>query len=862
MAAQQTAVANLSALLKKTSHYDKDERYMATSDLCEVLKRHQQQQQSAAAALAGGVAADHPAAGVGGAVAAAVVAAATPPFWDAATERQICTAVLRLLHDKSNDVQAIAVKTLSVLLTTVQQEQVIEIADSLADQVLDSNKSELRDVYAIGLRTLIKTIPAAHGNAVSQRLVTRLIDGCALKVEDITLVCLDALTDLLSRFGLSAAVVRQHDVVLQVCLRELSSSEFAVVRKRAGTALSCLAVVLSDTLLHRMVENILSTMESSDPTSDTVPALIRTMCGVSGAVGHRLGQDQIDRIVPIFLKHTPTAALASMEESSNTIAANELRESCFMGFESFVLRCPRQIEPHLESMVLASLAYMSYDPNYSYDDDGGGGDDSEEDEDAMSQDDGNEDHEMQDDEEEDDYHEEDDDEDDDDDDESWKVRRSAIKAIRGVVESHRHDPSDMWTRPYAVATTEQQPSASVTVATALVRRFKEREENCRVGVVECFNRLLTVTIQAQQHQPSSRAATGGEDDVVMSSGDSNDGDVGGADDVIPIVRATAPKVVRACQKILALRGNERSKSAALALLSTLCCAPGGFGGPAQISKVFGHVKSFLQQVDGGVAPPPAGAVSTHHLAGGSKALRLDALSLIHAVLVSPNHNPEHVRQNLPLLLPALCGAVQEQWYKVIAEALRAIAAVPKFYDDGSGSTHPEVASRLYGAVAPLLAANDVDQEIKECALKACASILSSLPSSLTKDESTHLLRLLLERLQNETTRVAAMKTLSQVATSRVVDVSPILADAIATLAGFLKLAGRTLQQSSLEALDTLIVHHGALAELQGGELYSSVLRDFAGLVVDSDLHLSHLSLYVMKLPWEVQIASARSIPWL
>ena len=27
------------ALLKKTEHYDKDERYMATSDLCEVLKR-------------------------------------------------------------------------------------------------------------------------------------------------------------------------------------------------------------------------------------------------------------------------------------------------------------------------------------------------------------------------------------------------------------------------------------------------------------------------------------------------------------------------------------------------------------------------------------------------------------------------------------------------------------------------------------------------------------------------------------------------------------------------------------------------------------------------------------------------------
>ena len=83
--------ANIHALLKKTEHYDKDERYMATSDLCEVLKRT---------------------AGEGG------------RGLDAATERRICTAVLRLLHDKSNDVQALAVKTLGVLLTTVQEEQV------------------------------------------------------------------------------------------------------------------------------------------------------------------------------------------------------------------------------------------------------------------------------------------------------------------------------------------------------------------------------------------------------------------------------------------------------------------------------------------------------------------------------------------------------------------------------------------------------------------------------------------------------------------------------------------------------------------------------------------------------------------
>ena len=188
--ATSTSSVSINALLKKTEHYDKDERYMATSDLCEVLKRH---------ASGGNTSYE----GYG--------------KMDASTERRICTAVLRLLHDKSNDVQAIAVKTLGILLTTVHEEQVLEIADSLADQVLDAQKSELRDVYAIGLRTLCKTVPSPMGDRVSQRLVGRLLDGIrASASEEIVLACLDVLSDLLARFGATASfnIFFQNIVIL------------------------------------------------------------------------------------------------------------------------------------------------------------------------------------------------------------------------------------------------------------------------------------------------------------------------------------------------------------------------------------------------------------------------------------------------------------------------------------------------------------------------------------------------------------------------------------------------------------------------------------------------------------------------
>ena len=56
------APVSISALLKKTEHYDKDERYMATSDLCEVLKRQASSSanNTEAAAAGGGATAGRP----------------------------------------------------------------------------------------------------------------------------------------------------------------------------------------------------------------------------------------------------------------------------------------------------------------------------------------------------------------------------------------------------------------------------------------------------------------------------------------------------------------------------------------------------------------------------------------------------------------------------------------------------------------------------------------------------------------------------------------------------------------------------------------------------------------------------------
>lgn len=851
--------SSIAELLRQTEHYDKDERYMATSDINELLIRH-------AAANA-----------------TATASNAAMPYSsniiDQATEKQICSAILKLLDDASNDVQAIAVKTLGVLLKTVHEDQVIEIADRLGSLVFDKTKSELRDVYAIGLRTLVKEVQVG-GDVVAHRLTNSLIQGIQqnspsaiaaanldnsgiAKAQDITLACLDVLTDLLPRFGALPHVTRQHEQLLKVILQQLAS-ESQLVRKRTGNTIACLSAVISDQLLQRLMESLLSQIGQADgmagdgdssqrrrskrirsdetktqslsddhdfKSSDT-RALIHTVCGVSGMVGHRLGQEQIDRIIPILLKFCkPVNATAgdddeieddeeaedmdeAMDDDDEAVAmANELRESCFTGFQSFILRCPTQIQKHLSEIIHSALAYMRYDPNYSYGDE-------------------NEDNEMDEDEEDDyDMDEDEDDYDDedfsDDDDDSWKVRRSAIKTLAAVVNAFKHDITKLWTDEFGW----KKNTEKVSVASALVKRFKEREENCRVDIIECFTCLLSNTI--------SIAATG---KVVLSSPDAMDTS-GESSHVVVDFSKYVPSMVDACEKQLsAKKGGTRTKGAALALLSALCTAPGGIGGSTQISSICKHIKALLQSDSSDDAND-----------GSSKSLKLDALHLVRVIITSSHHDPNEVAKALiEYLFEELCATVKEVWYKVTAESLRLLAEVSTLLHT-TNMVNEKLANALYKAIEPRLSANDLDQEIKECALTASGSLIGTLHGNLSTDEKNKLLSLILLRLKNETTRLVAMKTISSIAESDSgsVDLSSILGNAVTELASLLRQSNRGVKYHSLQCLNVLIRNHGSNSGILSSDLLGGVLKELSSLVIDDDMHISNLSLQVSLAVIEV-----------
>jgi len=856
MSRGSNSAPNYNDLLKKTEHYDKDERYMAISDLCEALKRnaaHANSENNNNAA-----------------------ASSSTPQIDSQTERRICSAVLSLLDDSSNDVQTVAVKTLGVLLMTVQEEQVNEIADRICGLMLDPSKSALRDVYAIGLKTLVETVPDSMGNAVSHHLIGRLIDGVHTNSntspssspssgddknsEEIVLACLNVLTDLLTRFGSSSnSITMQHEPLLNVSLLQLGSPR-PIVRKRAGTTISVLATVMSDSLLHRLVERLLDQIDlasgigksgkkrariahktdgskslaSSDLRSADTRSLIRTMCTVSGTVGHRLNQGHIDRIVPIFLRFCDPAdaddedydsdepmdtddVMAGMGEEAAAAMQIELRESCFAGFESFVLRCPALIRPHLDQIVYSALAYMRFDPNYTYDDDDDDAEDDEEEEEEMEE------------EEEDEYSTEDD-MSDEDDDNNWKVRRSAIRTLTAVVEATKHDPSKLWIDEFAW---RQNSEKKTTVAGALVNRFKEREENCRVDIIECFTRLLSYTVSASSAGVLVLAScTSMDDDALAASGAV----------VVDLRSNVSSAIVKATEKQLsAKKGGERSKSSAIALLSTLCLAPGGIGSSEQITSVFRHVKTILNADDD--------ANTRRHTAVNSKSLKLEALCLVRIMLSCKKHDASDIKSALlPILLSDICKCVQEDWYKVISEALRVLMEIPGLLVLGSATMaeKDEVATSLYDAIEPRLSEHDLDQEIKECALSASASLVSVLHASLSPDQKNRILTLLLDRLKNDTTRIAAIKTLSKVGraakSSEDLDLTSVMNEALEQLALLLRQQSRSLKQSALECIDTLVLCLPESDIDMDEGLFDSVLKDLGEIIADTDLHICHLSL--------------------
>ena len=275
-----------------------DERFMATSDLCNLLEKE------------------------------------STSLNDTNLERRVCACVLERLDDASNDVQSIAVKCLGVLLSQVCEESVFTISDKLISLIL-TGKPELRDIYSIGLKKLIQSVPENSGVKVAYRLAPRLLGGIEQEKDlGVKTECLDCLDSLLGRFGPKASLQSSHESIMSTTLSQLNSSS-SVVRKKSIAVLGTLVVAVSDALLTRLVETLLRQINEKEASSEMSKAhtLIKAICKISSTVGYRLGK-QLDRILPMFEQFTDLKRAGlkengekdeDIEEPDNDDVTNDLR---------------------------------------------------------------------------------------------------------------------------------------------------------------------------------------------------------------------------------------------------------------------------------------------------------------------------------------------------------------------------------------------------------------------------------------------------------------------------------------------------------------------------------------------------------
>jgi len=409
-------------LLEKMTSSDKDFRFMATNDLMTELQKDSIK-------------------------------------LDDDSERKVVRMLLKLLEDKNGEVQNLAVRCLGPLVGKVKDFQVESIVDHLCNNMV-GDKEQLRDISSIGLKTVINELPLTTQTLAASvcKTMTGRLSAAIAQQDDVSvqLEALDILGDLLSRFG--GLLVQFHPNLVDALSPQLKSPRLAV-RKRAIICLGHLVMSCDQTLYIKLINMLMEDLSKSNTTSNT-RTYIQALGSICRQAGHRFG-DHVERVMPLVMQY------ARQDD-------DELKEHVLQACEAMVSKCGSEISVHIPAIVELCLEYITYDPNYNYDD----GDDSDMECDEGDDGEGSE------------------DEYSDDDDVSWKVRRAAAKCIEAVILS-RHEMIEQFYR---------------TISPALINRFKEREENVKADIFHAYQALLRSTkpsAQVPSHDPNSMEAEEG-----------------------------------------------------------------------------------------------------------------------------------------------------------------------------------------------------------------------------------------------------------------------------------------------------------------------------------------------------------------
>lgn len=678
---------------------------------------------------------------------------------DDESEKKVVRMILKLLEDKNGEVQNLAVKCLGPLVNKVKETQVETIVETLCTNMI-SEKEQLRDISSIGLKTVIGELPQAPGGLsanICKRICSRLTT--AIERQDdvsVQLEALDIVIDLLLRFG--NVLSSYHSNILNSLIPQLNSQRQAV-RKRTITACGNLVAVCNDALFSQLIEVLFNGLVTYSNNHMQYKTYVQCTAQVCKQSGHRFG-GYIEKFVPQIF------ACSEIDE-------DELREAAINVFDSFVTRCPKEISPHIKSIQTLCVKYMSHDPNYNYDADL-----------AMEglDEDGEE--------------EEENDEYSDDDDMSWKVRRAAAKCLESII-CTRHD---LLTDFYE------------TLSSALISRFKEREENVKSDIFRAYIALL------KQTRLTTSSLVTDDCDVMIVEEESAPGPVG-------LLQKQIPLLVRAVTFQMKEK-SMRTRQDCFLILREVCIAL-----PGALSNHIGELVPGILN-------------SLVHNQATSTNMRIEALQFFHCLLTA--HRADAFHPYIQDLLPPVMQCSQDTFYKIAAEALAVIQELVKvlrpLHGRSSFQYEPYVED-IYQATLIRLRATDIDQEVKEKAIITMGTVMCHFGDFL-KGKVKECVPILVERMRNEITRLTAVKAIRRIASSPLkIEINYCLKEIIPLLATFLRKNQRALRLSSLQLLDVLIAGYESVISY---DLIYRVVAELPPLLDESDLHIAQWCLVILR----------------
>ncbi|KAL4898129.1 armadillo-type protein [Aspergillus ambiguus] len=492
--------------------------------------------------------------------------------------------------------------------------------------------------------------------------------------------------------------------------------------------------------------------------------------------------------------------------------ADELRETALVTLESMISSCGPQMQPYLPNTIRSALRYLKYDPNVAdmeEDEEMGGTQEeagSDDDEPDLDDDD------FEDFEEEGGYS--------DIDDMSWKVRRCAAKLLYTVISS------------YSRGRALDDSSLYQQIAPALISRFsKEREESVKLEVVSTMTSLVRKTgdgtmivtsngfLESVGGSKNSRKRRRQDSDASMIDFEPSIGTSSAIS--TPVVPPSSPKsgaqadlarsVPTIIQHLVKMwkQASVPLKQAIIVLLNSLALVR------------YGGLEDHLQQIEDPIADVLKSSFSgsSSISAGASTSagtLQTETLSLIAAI--AETHTSDALLPFLIALIPGVIGAVNDRNYKVSSEALGAVEQIVKALTPPRvSSTSQDLASqleKLYDVILSRITDTSADLEVRQRAIHVFGVLLARTSGDkgaafLSPDRRSNGLLVLVDRLKNETTRLAAVRAVDDVAVlcEREADVtSPWVSEVTTELGAQLRKSDRVLRGASLEALRSLAMN--------------------------------------------------------